>query len=202
MKGTNPARRRTPLPLLAAALLLAAAAALTLLRPAPGSADPAIDCFEQDFLTLINQYRAENGRTPLQLNIQLSAAADWMSADLGANDYFSHIDSLGRDPGQRARDYGYYGGVGENIAAGMAYSSAQGVFNGWKNSPGHNANMLGSSYRVIGIGRDFVPNSPYGVYWTTDFGLTANGAGDPPPDISCGATPRPSATATPRSTPT
>src|SRR3990172_10493749 len=165
---------RIPLLAAAAGILLAAAAALSLFQPSAGRADPAIDCFEQEFLSILNQYRAQNGRPPLDLNTQLSAAADWMSGDLGANDYFSHIDSLGRSPGQRARDYGYFGGVGENIAGGVPLTSAQAVFDAWKGSPGHNDNMLGSTYRVIGIGRMSVPGSPYGIYWATDFRQNAN----------------------------
>src|SRR5438067_700247 len=72
--------------------------------------------------------------------------------------------------GCNAEDFGYAltGSAGENIAAG--YAGAQDTFTQWKNSPGHNANMLNGSYRVIGIGRAYVKGSPYGWYWTTDFG--------------------------------
>ena len=185
-------------PLIAAmGVLLAAAAASILLQPAPGRADPAVDCIEQEFLGIINQYRAENGRAPLALNTQLTAAADWVSGDMAAKGYFSHTDSLGRNPGQRARDFGYSGGVGENMAAG--YSSALAVFNGWKASPGHNANMLGTTYKVIGIGRIYLPGSPYSVYWTTDFGLTGNATATATPtpvaSPTPGVTPSPTATA-------
>lgn len=114
-----------------------------------------------------------------------------MGGDLGSNGYFSHIDSLGRDPGQRARDYGYTGGVGENIAAGGALSSAQAVFDLWKSSAGHNANMLGSTYAVIGIGRVNVPGSPYDLYWTIDFGEAPNAIGEAAPVTTCGSAPAP-----------
>jgi uncharacterized protein YkwD len=192
---------RIPLLAAAAGILLAAAAALSLFQPSAGRADPAIDCFEQEFLSILNQHRAQNGRQPLALNSQLSAAADWMSGDLGAKKYFSHIDSLGRSPGQRAQDYGYFGGVGENIAGGMSLSTAQKAFDAWKGSPGHNQNMLGSSYRVIGIGRVYVPDSPYGTYWTTDFGQSPNAVDDPPITVTCGNTPGPTATQQPTPTP-
>ncbi len=203
LKPTRTARRRLRIPLLAAAagVLFAVAAGLSLLYPATGRADPAIDCFEQEFLSILNQYRAQNGRQPLALNTQLSAAADWMSGDLGASDYFGHIDSLGRSPGQRAGDYGYVGGVGENIAGGMPLSTAQKVFDAWKGSTGHNQNMLGSTYRVIGIGRVYVPGSPYGIYWTTDFGQSPNAVDDPPITVTCGNTPAPTATPHPTATP-
>jgi len=151
------------------------------------------------FLDILNDYRADNGLRPLDLDLELTAAADWMSYDLAARTTFSHIDSLGRDPGQRARDFGYYGGVGENIAGGWPFGSAQKVFEAWKSSPGHNKNMLGSSYRVIGIGMAYDPTSPYLYYWTTDFGLTAD---DPPGSTpsSCGVSPTPAATASPAPT--
>jgi uncharacterized protein YkwD len=57
--------------------------------------------------------------------------------------------------------------MAENIAAGN--STAQATFNQWLNSPGHNANMLGSSFTVIGIGRA-TGGGQYGVYWTNVFG--------------------------------
>jgi uncharacterized protein YkwD len=57
--------------------------------------------------------------------------------------------------------------MAENIAAGN--TGAQGTFNQWKNSPGHDAVMKSSVYEVIGIGRAIGP-SVYGAYWTTNFG--------------------------------
>lgn len=156
------------------------------------------------FLDILNDYRTDNGLQPLTLDLELTAAADWMSYDLASRSTFSHIDSLGRDPGQRARDFGYYGGVGENIAGGWPFGSAQTVFEAWKSSPGHNKNMLGSSYRVIGIGLAYDPTSPYLYYWTTDFGLTADEPGDTTP-FSCGVSPTPtpgSPTPTPTPVPT
>jgi uncharacterized protein YkwD len=59
--------------------------------------------------------------------------------------------------------YDYNTAKAENIAYG--YSSAQSVFDGCKNSPGHNANMLNPSFKVIGIGY-----AGDAHYWTTDFG--------------------------------
>lgn len=156
--------------------------------------DPTIDSEEQAFLTLINNYRAENGRGPLALSYTLSKAAQWKSQDMGANAYFAH-DDLSRSWIQRIRDcgYSYNTYIGENIAAG--YQSAASVFEGWRNSPGHNSNMLGSNYTAIGIGRANVPGSPYGIYWTTEFG----GVVDPFPG-SPSATPTRTRTPTPTST--
>ena len=56
-----------------------------------------------------------------------------------------------------------------------AWQSAQSAFTAWRNSSGHNANMLHASYRQIGIARVYTNNSTYGWYWVTNFGTTNDG---------------------------
>ena len=157
--------------------------------------DPALDSEEQAFLVLINNHRAANGLGPLGASYLLSKASQWKSNDLGVNAYFAH-DDLSRTWVQRIRDcgYNYNAWLGENIAGGT--NTAQDAFNIWKNSPGHNANMLNSNYTAVGIGRAFVPGSPFGWYWTTDFGSVL--------DAWPGTTPThtPTRTNTPTRTPT
>ena len=121
------------------------------------------------FLGLINQYRQSNGLATLTLNQNLINAAKWLSQDMATKNYFNHTDSLGRDFSTRLTNFGYVGSYSsENIAAG--YQTANNVFVGWQNSPGHNQNMLSGSVHVIGIGRFYSSSSSYGWYWTTDFG--------------------------------
>lgn len=128
-----------------------------------------LDTEETQFLVLINQYRNQNGLPSLVSQTGSESASEWMSRDMGYKNYFSHIDSMGRNPGQRMNSRGYYPNAwGENIAAGQ--SSADGTFTLWKNSPGHNANMLSPSFHTIGIGRFYNAYSTYKWYWTTDFG--------------------------------
>lgn len=131
---------------------------------------PSLDTEEQAVLRLINEYRAQNGLNSLRISIALTRAADWMSADMAARNYFNHTDSQGRDPFVRMTAFGYnYGGYrGENIAAG--YSDAARTFNLWRNSPSHNAAMLNANFNVIGISRANNQSSTYKWYWTTDFG--------------------------------
>jgi hypothetical protein len=140
-------------------------------------ADFSLDAEELAFLGLINQYRQDNGLNALTISTNLNRAAHWMAWDLGTTPNWSHTDSLGRSPYQRAIDCGYPQGAGENLAAGSNWSTAQSAFNAWKNSAGHNANMLNSFYRQIGIARVHVPGSPYGWYWVTNFGSTDDGTG-------------------------
>lgn len=137
--------------------------------------DLGIDAEEQAFLGLINQYRAQNGLGALTISTNLTRSATWHAVDMGANNYFSHTDSLGRSSSARAQDCGYPTGAGQNIAAGTNWQSAQSVFTAWKNSSGHNANMLQASYRQIGISRAYKAGSTYGWYWVTDFGTTNDG---------------------------
>lgn len=136
--------------------------------------DATMDSEEQAFLVLINNYRAQNNLPPLVASYMLTKASAWKSKDLGTNNYFAH-DDLSRTWVQRVRDcgYGFNTYLGENIAAG--YTTAQQVFDGWKSSPGHNANMLGANYASIGIGRYYLAGSTYGWYWTTDFGGFSDG---------------------------
>ena len=136
--------------------------------------DATMDSEEQAFLVLINNYRAQNSLGPLTASYMLTKASAWKSKDLGTNNYFAH-DDLSRTWVQRIRDcnYGFNTYLGENIAAG--YTTAASVFAGWQGSPGHNANMLGTNYTTIGIGRHYVSGSTYGWYWTTDFGGFSDG---------------------------
>jgi len=98
---------------------------------------------------------------------------------MASKNYFSHTDSLGRDPFTRMAAFGYpYGPAGENIAAGRA--DAQTMLNLWQTACDpdasgqctyqHRNNMLNPSFVVIGIGRAFNIASTYLWYWTTDFG--------------------------------
>ena len=138
-----------------------------------GDATTPLDTQEEAFLVLINQYRADNGLGALTACTSLNRTAQGHSEDMRDQDYFSHTGLNGSSPWSRACDACYELGCGpqtamaENIAAGN--SDAQGTFTQWKNSPGHNANMLGGNFTMIGIGRA-TGGGQYGVYWTNVFG--------------------------------
>jgi uncharacterized protein YkwD len=161
-------------PLLA---VIALSASLGLLTPHKAE---ALDSEEQSFLVIINDYRAQNGLGPLALNDTLNNVARWMANDLATNNYFSHTDSLGRDPFLRMDQMGYDYNTwrGENLVAGT--ETAPYAFQMWHDSPGHNENMLGAHYTVIGIARVYSATSNYGWYWATEFG-GESGAPSPPP---------------------
>jgi uncharacterized protein YkwD len=122
------------------------------------------DAEELAFLTLINDYRSQNGVGPLALQYQLGAAATHHSRAMARQNTFEHsalksVESFG---------YTHWRFLGENICAG--HVSASSAMDGWKSSSGHNKNMLSRNYTEIGIGRAYDRKSQYGWYWTTTFG--------------------------------
>lgn len=138
---------------------------------------------EKQFLTLINNYRASKGLKALKASKSLNMASYTHSLDMAQRAYFAHDTKLPLPAGQsgatftsRMSDAGYTFNTykGENLAGGQ--STAQAVFNAWKASSGHNANMLNAKYTVIGIGLATVSGSPYTNYWTTNFGGYADAA--------------------------
>jgi uncharacterized protein YkwD len=126
-----------------------------------------LDSEEVAFLGLINQYRVSKGLGKLKVSIALTRASDAHNKDMIANNFFSHDSSNGDSFSTRVKKYYPCNcWLGENIAVG--YDTAASVFAAWKASPGHDANMRGENYKVLGIAR--TPNADGRYYWTTDFG--------------------------------
>ena len=169
--------RRSAL-LLALVFALPVAALAVAARPAGAisSSQYCADAEEYAFLKLINDYRASKGLVALTLGQNIGAAAEHHAIDMATKNFFSHTGSDGSTPTKRMSAHGYsYGSwAAETIAAGRA--TAQEVFNGWKNSSGHNAIMLDSRARTIGVGRHYNANSTYKWYWTADYGAAADAA--------------------------
>ncbi len=171
-----------------------------------GNASALYDSEAQSFLSLINNYRAQNNLGSLSIDDALQDSTNWMSNDMltsciAGRYTCSHTDSTGRTFDQRLRDFGYPAGTtasaGENIAWGYngGATTAQQVFDLWKNSPGHNANMLDSSYVTIGISRSCNGGN---CAWVTDFGSIVVKPYNPTPT----PTPYPTQTPTPAPSPT
>ncbi len=181
------------------ACLLALALLVGALVAAPAKAAVSYSAAEIEFVQLLNNYRVSNGLQPLLVSDMISEACDRHNSDMGKYRFFDHYTqasdwfAVGASPWDRmaASGYSYNTYKGENIAAG--YSTAAAVFQGWKNSPGHNANMLGANYKVLGVSLVFVSGSPYGSYWTTDFGgyvdPTAHSVGSMPTTTTTTAAP-------------
>jgi len=95
----------------------------------------------------------------LELDKDLCEIANWHAKDMILNDYFSHVDSLGRTHAERLNSFGYYRlRTGENIAyqiykESKGYSNvAMDFMNAWMNSPGHRKNLMLSIWNRVGFG--------------------------------------------------
>lgn len=118
---------------------------------------------------LINQYRAENGLKPLRLNASLTDAAKEHSRDLAKWDRISHYGSDGSNPWDRVKRTGYKPRVAaENVGTGQA--SFDEVLKGWKESPGHNKNLLLADGREMGLALVQDPKTEFKSFWTLVIG--------------------------------
>lgn len=98
----------------------------------------------------INAMRAEGGLPALTVSSSLSSIADSRCEYLIANDIFSHDGAT----------------TAEILCSGATSASA--ACTGWKNSPGHYANIMTLGYTQMGIGCIF--NTAYGVeVWCVTF---------------------------------
>lgn len=114
----------------------------------------------------LNEYRLANGLPALIYSKTLEAAADAQVVDLWQRSFFAHINPDGLNPGQRAVAAGFcHEYVGENLAAGQ--STLEKAMTAWRNSPGHNANMLQSAYVYVGVSYSVDVNGRH--YWAQEF---------------------------------
>lgn len=114
---------------------------------------------------LINAYRKEQGLKPLKLNAELSNAAKAHSRDLAKWDRISHYGSDGSNPWDRVKRAGYNARLAaENVGTGQA--SIDEVFKGWKESPGHNKNLLLTDAEHMGIALVQDPKTEFKTFWT------------------------------------
>ncbi len=102
-------------------------------------------------LAATNNYRQEQGLSPLTLNSQLNQAAITKANDILAKQYFDHVAPDGTQPADLVTATGYaYLRVGENLALGN-FTTDNDLVSAWMNSPGHRANILAPNFSEIGI---------------------------------------------------
>ncbi len=133
---------------------------------------------EQYALFLINEARSDPGAfghpsyapvPPLAYNELLNyAARSHSQAILNADFNIGHCypdppssqpDTEYRCPSERARDVGFFGGVGENLIAGdYGWQATEGAHQAFMASEGHRNNLLSSGYTQAGLGHTYDPN--------------------------------------------
>ena len=135
--------------------------------------------YENELLSLVNQYRADNGLGTLKLNSNLVESARYKSNSMLQLSYFDHYNPQlnGQSPSYLIRTIfniacGY---CGENLHMSEASSTsvsstAKQIFADWKASPGHNANMLKPQFTKVGIGVAYAyRNGQYTIISTQHF---------------------------------
>lgn len=141
--------------------------------PSPGSSAEV----SARALKLVNAARAQprkcghtafDAAPPLRLSPVLERAALAHAKDMAAHSAFEHVGSDGSRPADRVRRAGYrWRAVGENIAAGTA--DIESVVQGWLDSPGHCANLMGKQFEEMGIAFHVEPKSKATIYWAQVF---------------------------------
>ncbi len=128
-----------------------------LARPQHGVLGYATDVSAQSLLITTNDRRTASGESALQLNAQLTQAAQAKAADMATRDYWSHTTPDGQQPWSFIVAAGYnYQTAGENLAYG--FDTAAGTITGWMNSAEHRANLLNTSFTDVGFGTADVAN--------------------------------------------
>jgi uncharacterized protein YkwD len=118
---------------------------------------------------IINQYRKDKGLKPLKLNAELSEAAKAHSRDLAKWDRISHYGSDGSNPWDRVKRAGFRARLAaENVGTGQVDFNE--VMRGWKESPGHNKNLLLGDATHMGIALVQDPRTEFKSFWTLVIG--------------------------------
>ncbi|MFN8829327.1 MAG: CAP domain-containing protein [Labrys sp. (in: a-proteobacteria)] len=122
-------------------------------------------------LAMISDYRRGKGLNALRLDPQLTAMAQRQADAMAARGVMSH--DVGGSFSSRLAASGIKSvASAENLGAG--YYTLADAFSGWRQSPGHNANMLLPEATRFGIATANAPDSKYKVFWAMVV------AGEPP----------------------
>ncbi len=104
---------------------------------------------ELEVFALVNQHRIAHGVAPLTMNESLNSGSKSWSYTMSRTGNFVHSSG---------------GNYAENIYWASNIRPASLIFESWKNSPGHNRNMLDTRYSQIGVG---VVYDSSGQTWAT-----------------------------------
>ena len=127
---------------------------------------------------LVNEHRNNNGVASFTVDSVMEECAYDKSKHMSDNKYFAHEYNGKLWWDMYPEKYANWSNLGENIV--LSYTDpnkvytreeckeiAEDLFTLWKNSPGHNANMLNASFKQIGFG--LYVNSSGSVFGTQEF---------------------------------
>jgi uncharacterized protein YkwD len=111
---------------------------------------------------LVSAYRVSKGLSPVTVDSNLNKAAEYQARVVAAAGKLSHGNFV-----SRMDEFGIAGYSAENLSAGAG--TVDSTITRWKNSPGHNSNLLMPQARKIGFARADATNR-YGRYWALVLG--------------------------------
>lgn len=112
--------------------------------------------------SMISGYRRNNGLSPVTVDKELMRLAREHARAMAAHNEMGH--NVGMRFEERIRNSTVRASaVVENVAAG--YHTLAEAFSGWRDSPGHRANMLHPDVSRLGIAAVYAPGSKYKVFW-------------------------------------
>lgn len=156
------------------------ATAVTPSAPATSVVAAASATPEQQVAKLINKHRKAAKLPELKVHTVVQSAAESWGKHLKSKGAFTHSTSKWRS--ERISASGW-ASSGENLAWG--YTSAAAAVSAWMKSAGHKKNILGKSYRGVGVG--YVKGGKHKHYWVVIFST-------PKPSMPKGKTPSVSGT--------
>ena len=106
----------------------------------------------------LNEFRAANGRTPLQTDASLTALAQSHALDMARRDTLDHANFMERRGPRGAR--------AENVAYGCSDSPC--AIRIWANSSGHRSNMLRGDVTKYGLASAKAASGK--TYWALEVG--------------------------------
>ena len=111
----------------------------------------------QVLLAETNGERSNDHLPALQINKQLTEAAQAKANDMATRGYWSHVTPDGKQPWAFIDAAGYkYEAAGENLAYG--FGSSDQVMTAWMHSPEHRANIMNDVYQDVGFATANVAN--------------------------------------------
>jgi uncharacterized protein YkwD len=157
------------------AICLALGSTLTIVSPALASSSrAAAQCNSTTAATVVtatNNYRSSLGLSRLTVTPKLVVFASLHARDMATHSVLTHSSSTGLSFAERAHDSSYrFSALRENVAVeGGALPTDLGfnVFDLWKQSPPHDANMRATDVSQIGVA---VSSGPSGCYASMDLG--------------------------------
>jgi uncharacterized protein YkwD len=154
------------------------------LAQAPAAAQADLATLRARALELVNASRQEHGLTPLTSSSLLNEVAQEHARDMQERNYYGHVSPEGHDVRDRylAADGSRWKLVAENIARcqncdpPLSVAEVERLHEGWMNSPGHRANILGHGLQEFGYG--LVTSEERGLYAVQTFAGPGQPRGD------------------------